>query len=714
MAAADTAASAAARERETADELARRAGIATQLARTFDESAGSPDRLARTLIELEPIGYSVLSGRRRPGREGGLIDLILVGPGGVILIDVSTWRGVTIRDGRLVRGDEDVTDRVAGLADLVYSTQRSLAEVGLAAGEVRALAPFAGRPVVRTDVYGVTLLSEAAAVSEIARLGTRLTPRQVATVRGVVETLFPHPSGAAVDIDPLTRPPVTPGEMAQAGIPVPTAVPAGEAPPAHGPAGEPERLSVDQLRAALAEGMRRAPVEDWMTFLHPEQARIVRRTFTGPVRIRGAAGTGKTVVAMHRAAHIARTTGGRVLLTTYVRALPKVMEAQLRRLAPDVADRIDVRSVHAFAYEVLTSRLGPVTIDAETADRIFKDLWEDGYKDSPLGAIDPTPGYWQDEVRYVLKGRGLTDFADYAVLPRHGRVRPLTGEQRAVVWNLYRDYEIALQGRAIFDWEDVILEAEASLTAQPLPGYAAVIVDEAQDLSCAMIRMLHAVAGDAPDALTLVSDGRQTIYPGGYTLAEAGVAIQGRGVVLDVNYRNTAEIVEFAASLITGDRPPDIEGAAAPADPPAQVLRHGARPVYTVFSSRSVHDRSLVERIRRIVADNEDVRLGDIGVLALYSWHAREAAEALTEAGIPVVELEKYDGESTDAVKVGTIRRSKGLEFRDVLVVRTPPHLVQADAIDPDDSAAERRLLQRRELYVAMTRAREGLWVGVA
>jgi superfamily I DNA/RNA helicase len=135
--------------------------------------------------------------------------------------------------------------------------------------------------------------------------------------------------------------------------------------------------------------------------------------------------------------------------------------------------------------------------------------------------------------------------------------------------------------------------------------------------------------------------------------------------------------------------------------------------VYTVFSSRSVHDKSLVDRIRRVVAES-DAEFGDIGVLALYSWHAREAAEALAEAGIPTVELEKYDGHSVDAVKVGTIKRSKGLEFKEVLVVRTPPHLVSPDVVDPDEAAAERRLLQRRELYVAMTRARDGLWVGVA
>jgi hypothetical protein len=703
VAAGDSAAREAARQRDLADELARRAGIATEMARNFDAAARSENRLAQTLIELEPLGYTLLTDRRWPGSKWANVDLILIGPGGVIIVDAKSWRDVSIADGHLYRGTDDVTEEVAQLADLVYTTQRSLAEIGLAAGEVRAFAAFTNKGVVRTDIYGVTLLSEAAAITEIARLGTRLSQQQIARVRGAVDALFPPMSSDPTEIDASTRPPVTAREIARAGIPNALIVEGGE----------PEKLSSEQIRTALAEGLRRAPIEEWMAFLHPEQARIVRRTFTGPGRIRGAAGTGKTVVALHRAAHIARTTGGRVLVTTYVRTLPKVMEALMARLAPDVADRIDFRSVHGFAYDVLTSRRGPIAIEAESADRLFKDLWDREGKDGPLGKIDPTPGYWQDEIRYVLKGRGLTDFHEYATLPRLGRFRPLNAEQRALVWNLYRDYEIGLQEREIFDWEDVILEAEASLAEQPIKGYTAVIVDEAQDLSCAMIRMLHGLTGDRPDGLTLISDGQQTIYPGGYTLAEAGVAIQGRGVVLSDNYRNTAEIVEFAKSLVIGDQAPDIEGTAASDEPPT-VLRHGSRPVYTVFSSRSVHDKSLVERIRRVIAEGENTNFGDIGVLALYSWHAREAAEALTEAGIPTVELEKYDGHSVDAVKVGTIKRSKGLEFKEVLVVRTPPHLVQADVVDPDEAAAERRLLQRRELYVAMTRARDGLWVGVA
>ena len=182
VAAGDTAAREQTRQREIADELARRAGIATQMARTFDDAARSDDRLAQTLIELEPLGYSMLTNRRRPGLRGDRIDLVLVGPGGVILVDASNWRGVTVRDGHLYRGLDDVTDEVARYADLVYVTQRALAEIGLPAGEVPTFAAFANRGMPRTDIFGVTLVSDAATVTEIARLGTRLTQQQIARV----------------------------------------------------------------------------------------------------------------------------------------------------------------------------------------------------------------------------------------------------------------------------------------------------------------------------------------------------------------------------------------------------------------------------------------------------------------------------------------------------------------------------------------------------
>jgi hypothetical protein len=693
VAAGDSAAREAARQRELADEHARRAGIARQMARSFEAAAHSEQRLARALIELEPLGYTLLADRRRPGSMRGNVDLVLVGPGGVVLVDAKAWREVTVAGGRVWRGTDDATPEIERLADLLTITQGELAEIGLAPGEVHAMVAFTGLDVPRAELFGVTLLGDAAAVSEIARLGQRLAPTRVAAVRDALEHLFP----------PVTTGPVT--------------IPVAAVPDLEGPLTASGSPSPDEIQAALLDGFARAPIEEWMAFLDPEQARLVRRSFSGPSRIRGAAGTGKTVVALHRAAYLARATGGPVLVTTFVRTLPLVLESLLRRLAPDVVGRVEFRSVHGFAAEVLAARGTQIDVDAELASRIFDEVWRQHGLDGPLGAIDPAARYWYEEVSAVLKGRGLSRFEQYAGLARHGRRRALTIEQRAAVWELFVAYENALRRRGVADWNDLILEADASLQEEPLTRYRAVIVDEVQDLSPVMVRMLHSLVGDAPDGLNLVGDGQQTIYPGGSTLAEAGVSIAGRSVVLTTNYRNTAEIADFAGLLVRGDQQTDIEGATVTADT-AQTPRRGPRPVYTVFPSRAVHDRSLVERVRRIVADSEEsgrgVRLGDIGVLALYSWHAAEAAEALAEAGIPTVDLAAYDGTPKNAVKVGTIKRAKGLEFAEVLVVRTPPYLVQSGSDAPDDASAERTTLQRRELFVGMTRARDGLWVGVA
>ncbi|HWH27151.1 MAG TPA: UvrD-helicase domain-containing protein [Pseudolysinimonas sp.] len=704
--AADVAAHEAARQRALADELARRAGLATTIARAFEQAPRVRTRLAQTLLELESLGYALLTDRQWPGSRDATIDLVLVGPGGVIIVEASSWRAAPTPKTETPETETteaaeatDPRDAIARLADLVYSTQRLLAEIGLAAGEVRAIAAFASPFVPRTTLFGVQILSEAAAVTEIARLGQRLTPLQVATVRNALAEYFPPAESTPFEVDAATRPPIAAWEKETTGIPTPGAP-------------QTERLTAEQVRMALSEGLQRAPVDEWMTFLTPEQAQLVRTSFAGPSRISGGAGTGKSVVALHRAAYLARSTGGRVLVTSYVRTLPKRLRALMERLAPDVANQIDFRGVHEFARDVLTERHGPLDIDATTADRIFKDLWNRDGKDGELGRLDATPGYWHDEIRHVLKGRGLTDFGAYAELPRLGRRRQLTTPQRAELWNLYHRYEAALHEREIFDWEDVILEAESSLASEPLTSYAAVIVDEAQDMSCSMIRMLHSLVGDRPDGLTLITDGQQTIYPGGYTLAEAGVDIQGRSVVLGSNQRTTKEIAQFAAGLLAGDLTPDIETVVTQVTPPT-VEREGNPPIYTVFPARAAHDRALVEHIRRLVAES-GTSLGDIGVLALYSWHAAEVAETLAEAGIASILLKDYDGYPVEAVKVGTIKRAKGLEFAQTLVARTPPHLVTAGVVDPDETAAERRVLQRRELYVGMMRARDGLWVGVA
>jgi superfamily I DNA/RNA helicase len=237
-------------------------------------------------------------------------------------------------------------------------------------------------------------------------------------------------------------------------------------------------------------------------------------------------------------------------------------------------------------------------------------------------------------------------------------------------------------------------------------------VDEAQDLSCAMIRMLHGLVGDAADGLTLIGDGQQSIYPGGYTLPEAGINLAGRGVVMDVNYRNTAEILEFASRMVDGDEFADIEGAVARGDAARTIARHGPEPLVERFTSWAQRQERLVARAREVLRE-VGTSQGDVGVLCIGHVAARKAKEALEQAGATVVKLEDYDGSPVDAIKVGTIKRAKGLEFKHVLLADVRADQLGGTEPPSDGAERERWERQRRELYVAMTRARDGLWVGI-
>ena len=259
-----------------------------------------------------------------------------------------------------------------------------------------------------------------------------------------------------------------------------------------------------------------------MTFLHPTQAALVRRSFNGPARIRGDAGTGKTVVGLHRAAYLARVhPHGRVLFTTFVKTLPAVMANLLMRLAPDVAGRVEFVHVHGFAARMLRERGVVLNVNSRRAGHLLDAAWtaldarhRDRLLERPRGARRRPIEYWREEVESVIKGRGLTTFEQYADCARPGRLIRLGVDDRRAVWALFQAYERAA-GRGIGDFQDQVLLAETALRAQPEEGYAAVIVDEAQDLSLAMIRMLHGLVGDGPDAFTLIGDGQQSIYPGG-------------------------------------------------------------------------------------------------------------------------------------------------------------------------------------------------------
>jgi hypothetical protein len=694
----------------------------------FRIGAVGEQRVVRVLIDMVDTGWTVLPDRRWPGTRRANIDVLLAGPGGVFVIDVKAWRDVRVEQGRLWRGQGSADDAAEKLRGQAAAVRAVLVEEGLAPAEVVPLLVLAGRRNARAQLGDIHVLGELDLSLDLLRRGNRLTAGQVEQVVAALEAGCP-PATSANDVTSFGIPkrpsstspsrvtsapdlvPVVDSEAIAMGKPelverwATSTRDRNESEPSH-------LLTVEQVWAQLVEAAAAEPIEAWMTWLHPSQARLVTRSWNGPARIRGAAGTGKTVVALHRARHLAQQ-GHRVLFASFVRSLGPVFRGLFARLAPDHTDQVEFQSVHQVAVRILRLAGAPVPIDGPALDRCWTQAWAATHRDGVLDGLVQSPAYWRDEIAHVIKGRGITDYASYSTLSRVGRQTALRPVHREAVWRLYLDYERRRIDLGLIDWADVLLQALDILHVQTvrLP-WDAVVVDEVQDLTSIGLQLLHAIGGDGPDGLLMVGDGQQSVYPGGFTLVEAGISVTGRAVVLDRNYRNCAEILRHAlATLGDDDTYNDLDPTPANAQRLVRTIRPGGVITKAQAGDSQAQQAAVLQHLRKLSEDH-NAPYGDTAILVASNNASRRWHHALTTAGLPAVPLTDYDGHPIDAIKIGTFQRSKGLDFAHVLIPdadRTPaprrPH-------ESEDAYSERARQERRNLYVAITRARDTLWLG--
>lgn len=456
-----------------------------------------------------------------------------------------------------------------------------------------------------------------------------------------------------------------------------------------------------QERAAAAG----RPLDEWTTFRDPELISLVNRTFRGPARISGPAGTGKTVVALHRMARYLRYNSGRALYTTFVTTLAACQRTHFRRLAREVSDRAEFVGLHAWAHQLIIDRGGYIKVEPRQTDGAFQHAWR--HAGATLAAIDPRADYWRTEIDRVIKGRGIPDLPHYWEHDRTGRSGPdLDRDQRELVWNeLYLPYCDNLRRQGISDFNDMISLALEMLSDKPYEQpYGMVVVDEIQDITLNGLRLAHAIAGGGDDApLLLVGDGQQQVYEGGCRPADAGIDVRGRTALLRVNYRNREAVFRRAATVNALNTLGRLEGfPGCPLNEAQFVLPDGD----TVDWQGSVDelDATLVAAIRRCSAP-----LAELAVITTSRQLGGAVIDGLRRAGIPATPLEDYRGERTGGVKVGTVHRAKGLEFRGIFYITEPPR-----PLTPGSSGADRQRseLWDRQTMVAITRARDFAWVG--
>jgi superfamily I DNA/RNA helicase len=475
----------------------------------------------------------------------------------------------------------------------------------------------------------------------------------------------------------------------------------------------------------------------WRVFLHPEQRKYVSRNYNGPFRLSGGAGTGKTVVVLHRARQLARAnTTARLLVTTFTVNLADQMRTDLARLDPDlqVADQLGevgvrVSGIDALASAVLKRAGADITIDAETVlgvataqvtGRTTNAAWQAAIDDagSPLPEVLRSDAFFAAEYAAVVLPNLITDRQDYFKVRRPGRGVALDRAKRAAVWDVIESYRAKARIEGTIDFTEAAALAAAycrrvgAIKGEYLADH--VLVDEGQDLSPAHWQLLRALVDEGPNDLFIAEDSHQRIYGHRLVLSTYGIKIVGRSQRLTLNYRTTAQNLAWAVRVLEGAQFVDLEdGAEQSTD--YRSARSGPPPRQYPCTDLSAELDNAADLVRDWVAAN--VAPETIAILVRDTVQRDRVVAGLGERGVTVRSLDR------GAIKIGqpvalTMHRAKGTEFSRVLLFGVSEGSIPGSLRDQNyspEAAADAMLRERSLLYVAATRARDELaisWSG--
>ncbi|MFI9597846.1 UvrD-helicase domain-containing protein [Nonomuraea sp. NPDC052265] len=467
-------------------------------------------------------------------------------------------------------------------------------------------------------------------------------------------------------------------------------------------------------KVALVEGpdelmeLFAKPFARWRVYLHPLQHEAAFRTYTGAAQVIGGPGTGKTVVALHRARHLAQQ-GGRVLLTTFTATLARSLAESLRLLETDdeVLARIDVLTVDQVARRLVDEHVGKFTLLRNEEE---KEIWR---RITRRRSLDFTEKFLHEEWRQVVLAQEITSSDDYLSARRTGRGRRLGSLQRAQIWRAIAEFEQELTEHNYRTFETICVEAKRVLDELDTRPYEHVIVDEAQDLHPVRWRVLRAAVAEGPNDLFIANDTHQRIYDNRVSLNSIGVQLAGRSTRLKINYRTTEEILTWSCAMLAGEKIDDLDGRRASLTGCRSEV-HGAKPELYRAPTKNAELAHLVEAVQAWL--DAGVEPEEIGIAARSEMLGQSAAEALVRAAINACYLSRDRDGVNGHVRITTMHRMKGLEFRCVAVIGVSANqLPAANAVTPpeEDATTHWNDLQRERclLFVASTRARERLRV---
>lgn len=497
-------------------------------------------------------------------------------------------------------------------------------------------------------------------------------------------------------------------ELATGGIPARPVFLSGMADPfAHPDAQRRFRVmtNVEELDRALE-----FPWEKWSVFLHPAQRELVERRYSGPARVAGSAGTGKTVVALHRAVHLARTNpAARILLTTFSITLARILRQKLRRLIgddPELAERITVDAIADVGISLYEQAFGTPKVATP------------GMIQSLLSSIAREVGGHTFSDRFVIQEWTevvdewqLQSWEAYRDVARLGRKTRLGEKQRAVLWAIFDRAQQRLRDGAILTRPMIFDAVAEEIQGRPTVPFDYAVIDEAQDVNVPQLRFLAALGSSRPDALFFAGDLGQRIFQTPFSWKALGVDVRGRSSTLRINYRTSHQIRNQADRLLTPEIF-DVDGNIETRRGTISVF-NGVEPVVRVLST----DEEEADLIGTWIRDRIEsgVVPHEIAIFVRSSGQIARARNSVAKAGVSVsVPAAGVDPES-GCVVLMPMHRAKGLEFKAVVVAACDDEVLplqsRIESVTDDSDLEEVYNTERHLLYVACTRARDHLLV---
>ena len=434
-----------------------------------------------------------------------------------------------------------------------------------------------------------------------------------------------------------------------------------------------------------------APLEQWRVFLHPMQRRLATRNLNGPCRVLGGAGTGKTVLAVHRAKHLAKGLVGtdqKLLFTTFTTNLALDIEDNLKSIcSPDELKQIDVINLDALVFRLLKARRYEHEIAFDYEGKCAP-IWDSAMVDfDPAFGIDRS--YVREEFEQVVLAQGITSRDEYREAARRGRGMVLSRKKRDALWDIFEEYRLQLSSKGLKEPDDAYRDAREMLAKEQLSPYAHIVVDETQDFGAQALKLIRALVPAHANDLMFVGDGHQRIYAKNRaTMSSCGINIRGRASKLYLNYRTTDEIRKDAVSLLEGVEVDDLDGEHDEIKRYKSLI-HGPAPERLENASMEAIRVSTKAFIETCLSDGADMK---VGVVARTTRLRDQLAKQLRDDGfkVSIVNHRQRLSRKDAQVFAMTLHRAKGLEFDGVVVVL--------------DRVLDEHL--RKLAYVGMTRAK--------